>query len=69
MLWSKFGVNWNNFPTENKRGSCCVKRTAQAEMDDPRSPGHKIIVTRRKWKIDTEIPIFTQDRAYIEKLL
>ena len=69
MLWSKFGVNWNSFPTENKRGSCCVKHTAQAEIDDPRSPGHRITVTRRKWEIDTEIPIFTQDRAYIEKLL
>ena len=69
MLWSKFGVNWNNFPTENKRGSCCVKQTAQAEIDDPRNPGHTIIVTRRRWEIDTEIPIFTQDRAYIEKLL
>ena len=69
MLWSRFGVNWNSFPTENKRGSCCVKHTAQAEIDDPRNPGHRITVTRRKWEIDTEIPIFTQDRAYIEKLL
>ena len=69
MLWSKFGVNWNNFPTENKRGSCCIKQAAQAEIDDPRNPGQKITVTRKRWEIDTEIPIFTQDRAYIEKLL
>ena len=25
MLWSKYNVNWNNFPTEQKRGSACIK--------------------------------------------
>lgn len=69
MLLAKHNINWNNFPTENKRGSCCIKQATQAEIDDPHTPGHKITVTRRKWEIDTEIPIFTQDREYIEKLL
>lgn len=69
MLWSKHNINWNNFPTENKRGSCCIKQSLDTNMDDPRNPGKTIMVTRRKWVIDTEIPIFTQDRSYIEKLL
>ena len=69
MLWSQKGINWNDFPTESKRGSCCVKQCVQASMDDPRNHGQQITVTRRKWVVDREIPIFTQDRTYIEKLL
>ncbi len=69
MLWSQHGINWNNFPTESKRGSCCVKQHIQTPMEDPRNPGQQITVTRRKWVVDHEIPIFTQDRDYIEKLL
>lgn len=26
LLFSKHGVNWNNFPTYLKRGSCCIKK-------------------------------------------
>lgn len=69
MLWSQYGVNWNDFPTESKRGSCCVKKLFQTPMDNPCNPGQQIIVTRRRWVIDREIPIFTQDRDYVEKLL
>lgn len=69
MLWQKRRINWNDFPTVNKRGACCIKYTVEEEIDDPMNPGTKITVTRRKWKVDTEIPIFTQDRKYIDKLL
>ena len=69
MLWSNHNINWNNFPTENKRGSCCVKQSTDASMNDPMNPGKTIMVTRRKWVIDAEIPIFTQNRSYIERLL
>lgn len=69
MLWSQHNINWNNFPVENKRGSCCIKEVKETEMEDPRNPGKMITVSRRKWVVDTEIPIFTQDRDYIEKLL
>ena len=66
MLWAEKGINWNEFPTESKRGSCCVKQLIEAPIDDPRNPGQRIMVTRRKWIIDREIPIFTQDREYVE---
>ena len=69
MLWSNHNINWNNFPTENKRGSCCVKQSTDTSMNDPMNPGKTIMVTRRKWVIDAEIPIFTQNRSYIERLL
>lgn len=69
MLWSQRGINWNDFPTELKRGSCCVKRQFEETIDDPRNPGQKITVCRNRWIIDHEIPIFTQDREYIERLI
>jgi tRNA(His) 5'-end guanylyltransferase len=49
MLMTQKGINFNDMPTEFKRGVCCRK-------DE-----------NGKWFIDTEIPIFTQDREYIEK--
>lgn len=64
MLWSQRGINWNDFPTELKRGSCCIKRQFEETIDDPRNPGQKITVCRNRWIIDHEIPVFTQDREY-----
>ena len=48
MLMTQKGINFNNMPTEFKRGVCCYKN-----YDN-------------KWVIDTDIPIFSQDREYIE---
>lgn len=69
MLFTEKGINWNDFPTDCKRGSCCVKRKQMRQMEDPRDPGKQIEVERRVWEIDHDIPIFTQDRDYIESLL
>lgn len=69
MLWSEKEINWNDFPTEVKRGSCCVKKETTSLMDDPVNFGKVISVKRNKWVVDRDIPIFTQDRDYIEKLL
>jgi tRNA(His) 5'-end guanylyltransferase len=56
MLWSEKNINFDNMPTEFKRGVCCYKRSVE-----------KNGATRSEWFIDKEIPIFTQDRAYVEK--
>lgn len=45
MLHGK-GINWNDCPTEQKRGRCVVRN----ELG---------------WTVDVEIPVFTQDRAYL----
>lgn len=56
MLMTQKNINWNDFPTHLKRGSCCVK---QINADG-----------RSTWIIDTEIPIFKgEDRKYIEDLI
>lgn len=60
MLWQEYKVNWNDFPVECKRGSCCIKQMVGL-------PGTS--TSRSKWVVDTEPPIFTQEREYIERFL
>lgn len=65
MLWSQKNINWNDFPTSCKRGACCYRKTSteclKTENDE------FVEVSRNRWIIDTNIPIFTQSRAFIEK--
>jgi tRNA(His) 5'-end guanylyltransferase len=61
MLMFEKGINWNDFPIHQKRGSCCVKNHDFDEYGVDWGEG---------WHIDTEIPIFKgEDREYIEKLI
>lgn len=59
MLMSEKGINWNDYATTLKRGSCCIK------MPQKINDGTKQESIRNKWIIDNEIPIFTQDKEYI----
>jgi tRNA(His) 5'-end guanylyltransferase len=54
MLFTEKGVNFNDLPTYQKRGACIVKE----EYAD-----------RTRWVVDKEIPIFTQDKDYIERYI
>ena len=58
MLWQEKGINWNDYPTHLKRGSCCVKSTYTLEVDGKD-------VQRSKWVIDNDIPIFSQNTWYV----
>lgn len=68
MLMIQKGINWNNYATTLKRGSCCIKvDDGLTEYDEA---GNICGYTQRsKWIIDNEIPIFSQNRNYIEKLI
>lgn len=58
------GINWNNFPVNLKRGSCCIREQYSIEGSD----GNPVV--RSKWTIDNNIPIFKgEGREYIEKLI
>lgn len=63
MLYEKQGINWNDYDTVYKRGSCIIKNA----IDIPISDNGIIqeVIRRFKWQIDKNIPIFTQDRSYI----
>jgi len=72
MLIEQKGINWNNFPTCQKRGTCVVKERylpvgteTKCSEGDNKEPEY-----RTRWKIDTEIPIFKgEDRDYVERLV
>ena len=68
MLMMQKSINWNDYATTLKRGSCCIK------IDDGITKYDEIgnicdYIPGSKWVIDNEIPIFTQDRNYVEKLI
>lgn len=65
MLWQEKNINWNDFEIVKKRGSCCTK-TGRHTVVDMKTGEQK---DRLVWEIDTEIPIFTQDRNYIERFV
>lgn len=68
MLMTQNGINWNDYATTLKRGSCCIKvNNSLTEYDEAGNICNRI--QRSKWVIDNEIPIFTQDRNYVEKLI
>lgn len=57
MLFTEKHINWNDFPTYLRRGSCCIK--VQDDLD-----------SRPKWTIDTEIPVFKgEGRKYVDDLI
>lgn len=63
MLMTEKSINWNDYPTHLKRGSCCIKKLFKI------NEGTEKETIRNKWVIDNEIPIFTQNKDYINKLI
>lgn len=72
MLMTQKGINWNDLPTYQKRGSCCAKNKIIIDNDG-------VIETiqlrntskpENEWIIDKEIPIFKgEGRDYIDRLI
>jgi tRNA(His) 5'-end guanylyltransferase len=58
MLFTEKGINWNDFSTPCKRGTCCVKKPVKIGE-----------IVRNKWCFDMEIPIFTQQPDYINQFV
>lgn len=65
MIFQK-GINWNDCPTSQKRGRCIVKKDVQREAFNPLTKVTEMC-TRSEWVVDNEIPIFSQDRGYLEQ--
>ncbi len=57
-LFTEKGVNWNDYKTKYKRGS--IVKKVEANVNG---------VIRRKWVIDSETPIFTQNKEYLQELM
>jgi tRNA(His) 5'-end guanylyltransferase len=71
MLFQERDINWNDFPTHLKRGSCCVK--SEATTTCAKTVDGQVITwaaERPHWEIDLEIPIFKEEgRQYINKCI
>lgn len=70
MLHEQKGINWNDYPTECKRGTCCIKQEAEnitfTSFDGKTEP----VQIKFRWVIDKEIPIFKNEgREYIERFI
>jgi tRNA(His) 5'-end guanylyltransferase len=67
MLFQERDINWNDFPTHLKRGSCCVK--IESTTTCAKTVDGQVITwaaERPHWEIDLEIPIFKgEGREYI----
>lgn len=66
MLTEK-DINWNDYSIPEKRGTCCIKKSVMTKVDE--GTNHDGLIRRNRWVIDKEIPIFTEDRNYVEKFL
>ena len=72
MLMEQKGINWNDFSTYKKRGTCVIK---EEYLPYEPAPGYEdceinALDYRTRWIIDTEIPIFKgEGREYIEQLI
>ena len=68
MLMLQKNINWNDFPTYQKRGTCVVKEYYVEE--NPNEKGNNIEIERSRWIIDKNIPIFkAEGREYIDRLV
>ena len=72
MLMEQKGINWNDFPIYQKRGSCCIKDKNYKPVVCGDDEIHELIskILRPYWTVDKEIPIFEgEGREYIDRLI
>ena len=79
MLMTQKSINWNDFPTYQKRGTCVIKEEYAVNKDgeevdidfitDVNEPVEEVAI-RTRWVVDKDIPIFKgEGREYIDRLV
>ena len=71
MLMEQKDINWNDFPTYQKRGTCVIKEEYYPEpVKGYEDCEVNALDVRTRWVIDKDIPIFKgEGRDYIDKLV
>lgn len=76
MMFQAHGVNFNDYPVPQKRGACVVKERYLVQTSvgvwgnrDPHDDTPTEFAERTRWVVDEDIPVFTQDRNYVQKLV
>lgn len=62
------GINWNDCPTPQKRGRCIIKKSVEKEAYNRMTDKWETAI-RSSWEVDNEIPVFSQDREYINRFV
>ena len=68
MLMTQKDINFNDMPVEFKRGVCCYRTTREATCINKKTQEETPCI-RSEWVLDKDIPIFTQDRDYVDKFV
>lgn len=63
MLFKEKGINWNDYKVKYKRGVVVSKKSITYQNEK----GEDYV--RTKWVPDYNIPIFSQDKEYLEKIV
>lgn len=61
-MFTEKGVNWNEVPVRFKRGVACYRQPVEVETHNGRAVRNKVVE-------DLNIPIFREDREFIERWL
>lgn len=72
MLMIQKGINWNDLPVYQKRGSCCVRNKIVVKSDGIMETVQLKDTSKseNEWIVDKNIPIFKgEDRKYIGQLV
>lgn len=72
ILMIQKGINWNDFPVYQKRGSCCVRNKIVVKSDGIMETVQLKDTSKseNEWIVDKNIPIFKgEDRKYIDQLV
>lgn len=72
MLMIQKGINWNDLPVYQKRGSCCVRNKIVVKSDGIMETIQLKDTSKseNEWIVDKNIPIFKgEDRKYIDQLV
>lgn len=62
LLFQETGINWNDYPIRFKRGVGVYRVTKELEIDGN-------LCVRSSWKVDNELPIFTQDTDFLNNII
>lgn len=62
LLFQQTGKNWNNYPTKFKRG-IGTRRIVRELLIDGNT------CTRSSWEVDLDLPTFTKNTEYLDKIL
>lgn len=70
-LFQEHGINWNDCETWQKRGWCVIRKRVEMTIEEAQSLGTNDpeAFFRNVIESDWDIPIFTQDREYVESKL